>query len=237
MNTEIYNQLIQIEQLQWFPWVGDNYFSLPKGRRLMIVGESHYLDDDSKEKYKASKEKLNNRYYLRERLIPEVINRNYKHWEGNHGNMYPYFHKMLFKNDKFNASAFYNLISFHTFIQRPMGNNRKRPSKFDIVLGWKVFFNLMDILQPTTCLFIGVNASNFLRKAAKEFHVELDQLKKHEKISSTFPRTSRIKKNESFIKTIFIQHSSRYFSWKKWNHFLHNQMNEQIEWLKDEIQY
>ena len=51
MNNILYksldSQFDKIENLTWFPWVGKGYKCAK--RKLLVVGESHYLNEDSDE--------------------------------------------------------------------------------------------------------------------------------------------------------------------------------------------
>lgn len=47
LDKSLDSQFDKIENLTWFPWVGKGYKCAK--RKLLVVGESHYLNEDSDE--------------------------------------------------------------------------------------------------------------------------------------------------------------------------------------------
>ena len=46
MNTQLDKKLKNVKNQKWLPFVGDNYLKISDNNKLLIVGESHYLDPD-----------------------------------------------------------------------------------------------------------------------------------------------------------------------------------------------
>ena len=54
MSQTLFDEKFQkLSLLKWFPWVGKNYINIPIDKRILFVGESHYLDErpETIEKY------------------------------------------------------------------------------------------------------------------------------------------------------------------------------------------
>ena len=61
--------------------------------------------------------------------------------------------------------------------------------------------------------------------------MEIIRLKKNTKIGSCYSRTVTISNSGKSIELIFIRHASQYFSWQKWNTYLHSKIGTQINYL------
>jgi len=217
-------QLHEITTLKWLPWIGNQYTSIPKKHRLFIIGESHYHDKSAK-----SIERHNIQTFTREVIEDMAIGRNYYNTK-----IFQNIHKTLFGNDKFNSENFWNLVSFSNIIQRPMETNNGRPTYNDYYLGWLTFFETLKFIKPSSCIFVGVGASNSLKKAISNSTYSLKSFVKEEKISTTYPRKAIISTpNGDKINLIFIQHVSKYFSCSKWNIYLQKSMNNELTWLQE----
>ena len=142
MNTKLDEKFKRVKNQKWLPFVGDNFMEIPKNRRLLIVGESHYHDNSQK-----SIDKHNSPDFTRQVVNELAIDRWY--WGTK---IFPNFHRAMFGNDNFNADLFWNLTTFYNFVQRPMETNKGRPSYDDFYNGWITFFDTLDILKPSFLL-------------------------------------------------------------------------------------
>lgn len=226
MNTTLDEKFKRVKNQKWLPFVGENFMNIPKDKRMLIVGESHYHDNSQK-----SIDKHNSPDFTRQVINELAIGRRY--WRTK---IFPNLHRAMFGNDEFNSNLFWNLTSFYNFIQRPMETNKSRPSRKDFFSGWLTFFDTLDILKPNSCLFIGTEASNSLRDAITESDFEIVNFTKDDKISRTYPRRATLKGVDGELtKLIFIQHTSQYFSWTKWNDYLKKKLSEQLEWFDKKL--
>jgi len=226
MNKQLDQKFDELEGLTWYPWIGDEYFSANENNRILIVGESHFLDDT-----KESIEKHNRKDFTRI-VVKEIgIERNYYKTK-----IFPNFHKAIFGNDNFNSSAFWNSVSFYNFIQRPLSSKNTRPMTTDFREGWQNFFDVINIIKPRTCIFIGNSSADHLGKEIKNSTYRTDGIKWVEKIGRTYGKVGKIK-GENGIETqlIFIRHTNAYFKCEEWNNFLNNQIPNEIEWLKSRL--
>tara|TARA_R110001583_G_scaffold88690_3_gene229740 strand:- start:1628 stop:2302 length:675 start_codon:yes stop_codon:yes gene_type:complete len=203
-----------ISELNWDPYTGKDYFK--SNIRILIIGESHYEKGVDIEKYKNKN------------FTNHVVN-NHAIKGLKHSKLFSNLHKALFAEQKFNRQKLWDNLAFYNFVQRSMDSNKKRPSKEDFVKGWLTFFQIVESLKPTHCLFVGVGASKWLKNVRPD-----EMIKKCDnKINNTFPRKVSLKINDNApINVIFIKHSSQYFSWSIWNEFLQNEMKEELNWLK-----
>jgi hypothetical protein len=222
-----FNHLNIQKELRWFPWIGENYLKLNKANKLLIIGESHYQTQESIEEHR-------NPLYTRTIVEGIGINRNYDKTK-----IFQNLHKALFTNDNFSSNVFWNLVSFYNFIQRPMDTNNGRPVIDDYIKGWGTFFDLVKLLKPQTCLFIGTSSANMLENAIKQSEFKLiGKVIWDEKIGGAFAKSaiiSDIDGNE--IKLIFIKHTSKMFSWKRWNGYLKQKIDKELNWLESNIQH
>ena len=228
MNTQLDIEFKKIKDQKWFPFIGDNYLTVPEDKKLLIVGESHYHDNSQ-----PSIDKHNDQNFTRTTIQELAIDRS-----GGTTRIFPNFHRALFRNDKFNSSKFWNLVSFYNFVQRPMETNKRRPSGGDFYKGWLTFFDTINISKPKTCLFIGTEASQSIKRAISETDFEIVSFARDEdeKISGCYPRKATIKNaNGQVIDLIFIRHTSKMFSWDKWNKYLSKTIPNELSWLEEKI--
>lgn len=233
--VEIYNQLNSdlktVENLKWLPFVGDRYLKMPKEHQMLVVGESHY--NDGKE---GSKEKMENnidwtRSMIQENAIEEID------WNTK---IFPDFHKAMFSDNEFSKDGFWNKVCYYNFIQRSMSTISERPSYDEFSNNWNTFFDLVNILKPKTCVFIGVSSADYLMSVILDTDSDFscEGVMKGEKINGAYSRTAILKGNDNNeIKLIFIKHTSQRFSWKCWNDFLEKQIGEQLNLFKEEFIY
>lgn len=216
----------KINGLKWLPWVGDSYTSTPSKNRLLIVGESHYHDNTLETVTRHESQQ-----FTRKVVQEFAIERLYYGTK-----IFPNLHKALFRNDQFEAEAFWKLVSFYNFIQRPMATNRERPQYPDYYEAWAIFWEVIALLEPQTCLFIGVTSSNSLMHALENSDFRTTGVKKENRIGRCSQRTATITSNSNHsTNLIFIQHSSKMFSWTKWNEFLKTKISDELSWFEDVI--
>lgn len=216
----------EIENLKWLPWIGDRFNSLALDNRLLIVGESHYHDNTP-----ASIEKHNSPTFTREVVEELAIERWYYGTK-----IFPNLHKALFRNDEFDSPTFWSLVSFYNFIQRPMDTNKGRPSYDDFYNSWFPFLEIIKLLKPRTCLFIGTSAANSLGHALQSTDFSTDGVKWEDYISNAYAKTAVIKdKDANETQLIFIRHTSQMFSWSKWNDYLQKKMQSELTWFDEQL--
>lgn len=216
-----------IDNLKWLPWVGDRFSSLAFDQRLLIVGESHYHDNTP-----GSIEKHNSSNFTRQVIEELAIERLYYGTK-----IFPNLHRALFRNDEFDSPTFWNLVSFYNFIQRPMETNKGRPSYDDFYKSWFPFLEIIRILRPKTCLFIGTSAANSLTEALKETDFVTDVVKREDYISNAYAKTSILKdKYGNETQLIFIRHTSQMFSWSKWNEYLQKKIPNELTWFSEQLE-
>lgn len=192
-----------IDGMTWLPWIGKEYF---KGdHRLLIVGESHYLT--GKEKNRVETEQ------------PDFTRNVIQTFCINHKKPQPTFDNLarcLFSKQKLTREIredMWKHLAFYNFVQRPMENNKKRPTKSDIQTGWNVFAELIKFLRPTECIFIGF--------AAADSENPYKCKRSKEKVGRYAARLFSAKIDEqTSCPCIAIKHTSQYFSWNAWRKLL-----------------
>jgi hypothetical protein len=218
------DDLIHNNNIKWFPWVGEGFNQ--NEHRILIVGESHYYnpqEEGSFEKHQDSK-------FTIEIIRDLAINRNYYNTK-----VFQNFHKALIGNDTFNSLKLWGLLSFYNFVQAPMNTNKGRPQYEDFYNGWISFFELLKILKPTVCIFIGTSAANSFNDFIQNNQIFGNKVINVSKIGRNFSKKSSIYLNQQEIDIHFIRHSSQYFSWKLWNEFLNSTIPNEINFLKKNI--
>lgn len=218
LNTDFDNYFKKIEThgLKYYPWIGKNFMKTHD--KILIVGESVYNWETAVEERKKADSILNK--YDFARIVAFE-----------HGIESPIPKRKFARNiekvisgcsiiQKNKHAEFWQKISFHEFVQRPMINIQERPQKADYKLGASILVEIINQLQVKKCVFLGTQWDKY---AAIEKEIEFGKSVHFGfKINNTLPKIIQIN-NDLKTKIYFIKHPSKFFSWDKWNDFIeHN---------------
>jgi hypothetical protein len=204
--------------LAWLPWVGVKYRALGD-LRLLVVGESHYCsrgngDRDSYKWEGSTRDDIGSFGLCTHRGIKTYANlaRTFcgKHDCGEY--------------DIDTRRYFWAAIAYYNFIQDVMMNDADtgpdRPTPKQFRDSWSVFIEVVKILRPTHCIFIGVAASNSFDDAMGKMGFVCTAVQRRERIGNTYGRTTSFDLDGQPIQMVSIQHAGSMFSWSSWRRFL-----------------
>ena len=213
-----------IFDLRWLPFVGEQYRTTPDDRKLWIIGESHYQQNDYQSILNHSKD-----FWTRRVIWDLAIGKDETVERKNKTRIFINTQKALIGELVVEAEAFWNQVAYSNLVQRPMDTQHGRPGKVDFERGWEAFWKTLPILKPSACLFIGVGATNYLVKAAECSTYSLSWRENGPKINGTAPRyVTATSADDHQTPLIFIKHASERFSWAEWHAFLRSSIPEQI---------
>jgi hypothetical protein len=206
------SQFDAIEGLTWKPWVGKDY--LNSDNKVLLIGESHYGTNGSainlEQRPNFTRDYINNRCLGN---LSEENKQEHKFFSNTIKVIGNSESGELRQNIWFNA-AFYN------FVQRPLTDVKKRPQTKDFRLGWEVLEDVLDVVQPSYCIFLGVAAaSSFQKKYLRSWKTK-GVITKGKPDNNTYGRIMELEKNEKRVQSVFVRHPSSFFSWKKWHQFM-----------------
>lgn len=210
-------ELANSPALTWVPWVGKNFSSLPSGRKVLIVAESHYSNEQSPEKAPLSLQAtVADKTYTRAVVFESLVNEDWT------TRTLSTMHQLFYSPQ--NREAFWNDVAFFNIVQRPMWyreGNPERPTWEDFWKGWEAFLKVVEILKPDHVLFIGVEAANhfngFMSHHGRE-HIGVEWV---EKVGSAYARTAKLVTDGAQTPLHFIKHCGSYFSTGRWADYLH----------------
>lgn len=195
--------------LIWLPWVGKNYDSV--ARKLLLVGESHYYDEA---RLAVALDSGFTRLCIEESIFQE--------WWTNR--TYTNAVKAVVGREFVDFKEVWRNIAFFNFIPKVMlkkGELCERPQANDFRAGWASFVNVVRVLKPDVCVFIGVTASNFfvdeMTRLSVPFRYEVDRAVC---INGIFPRRAVLNLGGHEVRLVFIKHCGSFFSWQVWHDYL-----------------
>ena len=207
-----------VAALKWLPWVGDTYRA--SHDKLIILGESHYDWQDPADTASSSKEMLNDKFFTRGIVVGHGLSCS-PAWK-----MQRNLERVVFgekhPTDE-NKKALWRAVCYHNLILRNMTDKKARPVWNDYVAGWKVFFDLVGVLNPTHCLFAGTDSQKLksFKEVASSQRAETSGESWSEKISGAYGKKVDVKSDGVSFRLVFMMHpSSRNFSWCKWSPFI-----------------
>lgn len=225
ITTQFDKQFKLIDELAWRPWVGKNY-EASESPRILIVGESHY--DKPDKKYEFGETPQSWKDYTREIILESCINNDWS------ASTYENVQRLLHGNSKVDRCRYWSDISYYNIVQRIMdGTKNEQPSTQDFEQGWKAFVEVVKVLKPDHCLFIGVAASNHFNDSMTSLKQNFDGAVRMEKVGRYVPRTARIRVDDLDIPITFVKHAGSYFSWQSWRAFLQRQCPEMMKTIAD----
>ena len=204
----------KVKLLARYPWVGSNYAK--KDYRILIIGDSHYAVVDGKPSQLAYDEFMDKN--STKGVVNTVINNYYA--KDRKFSMFRGLLNTFNKTTPEDVASFFSNVAFYNFVQKVMRFPDQEPSDDDFAEAWECFYDLIDVLKPHFCLFVGVRSdTNICRiKALGGCYEIKDDV---EKIDGTRPRYGRVGKSaESNIPFMAIKHTSKYFSPDKWRKYL-----------------
>lgn len=210
----------------WFPHIGLEYHNVPSAHRLLLIGESHYQNANEEEKYKDP--------FITQEIVRNIGNRRV-HKSAEIKRPTQFFvniHRTFLPGQKFEGNNFWNYVSFYNFIQVPMSSKHHRPTKEQWVEGWQNFEEMIRLLQPNACVFLGFEAANALNTSLLNLKLSYRPLAYGESIGRSKTRYTEV--TNSFgkaIPMIFIKHPSMFFSPNRWRNVLKSQIPDTMEWI------
>lgn len=202
-----------INGLKWLPWVGKNYDKTG----VLIIAESHY---GGKTEFEADGSDNTKEDFTREAFVK-------RHADGeNMWKMPNNLMRAVWKGDCSvgNRKIFWENVAFYNHVQKLMElATWQRPSKEDFRNGWDVFPEVVKILKPDYCLFIGLIASYSFNIKMKEKGLSYEPVSWMEKINGACPRRFSLTVDGHKTEVIGIRHTSGQISPSpdKWYDFLH----------------
>lgn len=220
-----------IGELTWLPWVGKNYSNAK--RKILFVAESHY-SKDNQEQIEVAKSNMKNDLFLTREVVVECPIDHY--WQNN---MFDNLHRCLTGTTDFDTNKLWNEIAFYNFVQKPMDYNgeqweKERPTKKDFLQGWRVFVEIVKILRPTDCIFIGVTASNTFDQFMDFAQIKYTPVVWTEG-QGAYGRTFSLSMDNYLLNCVSIKHASKYFSWEFWNSFLWKYCRNAMSFIQETL--
>lgn len=162
------------------PWVGDKYDSL-KNKKLLLVGESHYLPKDSTIHKNAENWYVGNQKSLSEMEVKwlstaGIINHNKgknfpKKAHGIYRNACKVINEVTFKYEK--PSDIIDHLAYYNFFQRPAEVTGKsiRVTQLDINHSLNVMDGLVSELKPDMVVFVSALAAKHAKNLLKQKNI------------------------------------------------------------------
>lgn len=215
ISSPIYDHLFgKVDHLTHYPWIGDNYPNAPY--KLLILGDSHYTTDEnglfSEEEFDRCKTDV----YTRDMLNDAVGTTD----------IWPMFRGLyaLFGITPYEAEEkFWRGIAFYNFVQTPMKQSNANPSDDDFREAWYCFVDVIDIIKPDICLFIGIRGWRSNGYINNENRGKVSIIDDTIRISRSTPWKASIETiNGVQTKAIAIHHTSQGFATTDWRNYLNN---------------
>ena len=145
------SQFDKVENLVHYPWIGCNYASAPK--RVLIMGDSHYTVNDEGEFCPEEYDRcVTDKEYTRGIINCAIEKGGWKF----HTNL----QKTFLDESDMDIEGFWNKIASYNFIQEPMKGTHEVPSLADYETAWKCLADVVQIIKPDICIFVGLRNDN-----------------------------------------------------------------------------
>ena len=231
--TRYDDALLVVPGLTWLPWVGQGFVERPLKKRLLVAGESHYYRGDTPEKREAERKAyLTNPQSTRDVVSESLINQD---WTTRTLTNIP---KLLFQATAIDRPRLWADSAYYNFVQRPMDHNQggqpERPTEDDFVAGWRVFAEVVRIIQPSQCLFIGVEAAKTFNDSMTRQKVPFEQVSFDPPLGGVCPRVAGLEIAAAATKLVFVHHLGRCKVLSQWHDYLQAHHTGFMNWLEAE---
>jgi hypothetical protein len=214
LDTSFDNDLNTLPNLNWLPWIGENYINT----RVILIGESHYDDDEGWLQEKNATRNFVNNQGLNSRN-PDFKNRNFFHQ----------IEKTLLNEDKSTVDQREKLwknVAFFNLVQNLMPSADDRPTEKDYDIGWNNFMEIINILKPKICIKFGYEGNGRLGSL---LHIgETGWTRDNLQEFFTKPFCFNLTKSDNKMRIIFTHHPTGSFGYdyKIWSEHIKNNFTE-----------
>ena len=231
-DTQFDEKFDSVGTLKRYPWVGNKYAE--SNCRILILGDSHYTIDDDKNPSKEEYNRCNTDKDYTRGGVRCVIN---DVCEGKP--TWTMFRNLINTFTSLTPDEVLHLwskVAFYNFIQEPMKLVDQVPTSKERRDGWRCFYDVVNILKPDFCLFVGIRSKQeieMIRSLGGTYTIEDDK----EMCNKVTPCYGEIETKEG-SKTRFriIQHTSRFYSPVEWYQYFTNKEEEVVRQLDQNYQ-
>ena len=218
------SQFDKVANLVHYPWIGSGYASAPK--RVLIMGHSHYtIDGKTKEFCQEEYDRcISDKEYTRGIIGCEI---------GTPGSwsFHKYLEKTFLDEANMNVEAFWNKVVSYNFIQEPMKSIHEEPSHADYETAWKCFADVVQIIKPDICIFVGLKYDKGMNaldgENIKHFIKDFDII-----INRSKPKFGEFQFKDGYkLPFYMIHHTSMLYSPQLWHDFLNKEIPEVVSFL------
>lgn len=193
-----------MKHVHFTPWVGKNYTTGINGKRLMVLGESHYCANPETE----------DRPELTCYVMEDLFNPTSPHEE--YKNTYTKFERALSGkavnvSDKTGKREAWESVLFYNYVQTPMNAPRTPPSKKQFEDSEKAFFEVLETYRPHKVVAWGSRLYNNLPKGG------LQQADLTLADGSSIEVWSYTLADGQVVEVLPCTHPSAGFSWEHWH--------------------
>lgn len=214
------SQFDKVANLTHYPWIGSDYASAPK--RVLIMGHSHYAKDGKEFSQEEYDRNISDKEYTRG-IISCAIEKG--GWN---------FHKNLQKTflyEDMKAHDFWSKIASYNFIQEPMKEVIANASQSCNEIAWKCFADVVQIIKPDICIFIGLKYDKGMNaldgENIKHFIKDFDII-----INRSKPKFGELQFKDGYkLPFYMIHHTSMLYSPQLWHDFLNKEIPEVVSFL------
>ena len=137
-------QTNQFKNVLFTPYIGEKYQQGYQGKKVLVLGESHYSADENRN---ASLDDPTFTNYI----VQEYIN--YQKGERGHSNWMKTFTRFVkaFYNRNLSANEivnFWERVAFYNYVQEPMATPRQSPTTEQFTKSEKAFWEVLEVCQP-----------------------------------------------------------------------------------------
>jgi len=216
--------------LCWLPWIGKEY---PRQTiKLLLVGESHYAGDRdmTKSQQLCEVDAVAEDYEFTRDVVYE--SRICRYWTTT---TLDNINWAFVGKNNFDGALIWDKIAFYNFVQRPMKTVNERPTREDFAGGWRCFVDVVKIIKPTICIFIGNSAANYFDEAMAALNMQNIEVNYVKFINRAWAKYSELILEEQHLPIHSIRHTGRFFSWKVWHGYLSEKAPETMHFLEQQI--
>lgn len=193
-----------MQKVKFLPWIGSNYRNGLSGKRVLILGDSHYCANPATEAVPQITQNVMEDLFDPNSVFEPYKNTYTKFERALHGSEIPF-------TDKQAKRSVWNNVMFYNYVQEAMAGPREAPSSSQFKQSEAAFFEVINQHQPHKIIVWGTRLYNHLPKQGQQLPDFIDTTGiAHEVWSYRLDGGQR-------VEIIKCKHPSAGFAWDYWH--------------------